>query len=780
MIRPCNRWLTVAAAALLAGAVLPASAALADTTPGSITGHLLDATAPVPNVVVDLIDPNGNFVGEATTDGAGAFSIPDVAPGAYVVQFSLAGGLNQYYHDKFSFDSADRITVAAGATTSVEETVVPHGSLGGTLIDSSGAPVAASFVSVASTAGTTFLFTTTDAAGHYLLPIVPAGFYTVTFASAGQVAHNKPLTVQGDAFAVTVGSTTTVNEQLVARGTFTGRVTTADGLPAAGIEVFASGANDNKFALTDADGKYSMSVFPGAYKLAFEQSFSTLTEWAPQQTTKAAGHLFTVDAGGTATVDEQLLPTGTLAGHLVDANGQPVPAIVTIAGNGQTLSAFTNNGDWQSPAFPGVYTVRFDTFGEPFGKQWATGKSTAAAADQLTVQIGQTTRVDDTLAVPGTVTLTVVDSVTGAPVQNYCAQIGGSGGCTDNGSLTSGALLPGDAEIVVFPSENHLLVDEHATVVSGQDTAVRLVAVPGASITTTVRDAASGAPLAGICLSVFATSEPSGASPGLFNCTDASGVMTIGSLVAGAYNVFAFANDGVHGHQWVGPQGGTGLKQKAASFSLTAGQSLTIPDIKMDKAGTLTGVIRDKATGNAIPGAVAAWATAADGVGTSNADVTADANGRYVFNNLGPYDWPIFFSAPGYASEWSGNTGDRLKSNPVTVKAGKTRSHNETLTQGVSLTGLVIGQDGQPVGQSSRVVALSADSRDQIGASDGAADGTFTIHALPRQSVVLHADIFVDPPLSFFYPSGSDFEHATPIPIQRPGPIVVNITAPTG
>src|SRR5262249_48027379 len=153
--------------------------------------------------------------------------------------------------------------------------------------------------------------------------------------------------------------------------------------------------------------------------------------------------------------------------------------------------------------------------------------------------------------VPGTLTLTVVDSVTGAPVLNYCAQIGPSGACTDNGTLTSGALLPGDAEILVFPSDNHLLVDEHATVVSGQNTAVTLSSVPGASITTTVRDAATGAPLAGICLSVFATSEPSGASPALFNCTDASGVMTVGSLLAGSYNVFAFADDGVHGHQWV-------------------------------------------------------------------------------------------------------------------------------------------------------------------------------------------------------------------------------------
>ena len=61
----------------------------------------------------------------------------------------------------------------------------------------------------------------------------------------------------------------------------------------------------------------------------------------------------------------------------------------------------------------------------------------------------------------------------------------------------------------------------------------------------------------------------------------------------------------MHGHQWVGPTGGTGLKQNASVITLTAGQAVTIPDIRMDKAGILTGVIRDKATGAGIAGAIA-------------------------------------------------------------------------------------------------------------------------------------------------------------------------------
>jgi hypothetical protein len=82
MSRPRTRWLTLAAATLVVAAALPASAALAETTPGTISGHLLDGTAPVPNVTVDVINPDVGFAGEGTTDASGAFTINDIVPGS--------------------------------------------------------------------------------------------------------------------------------------------------------------------------------------------------------------------------------------------------------------------------------------------------------------------------------------------------------------------------------------------------------------------------------------------------------------------------------------------------------------------------------------------------------------------------------------------------------------------------------------------------------------------------------------------------------------------------
>ena len=604
------------------------------------------------------------------------------------------------------------------------------------------------------------------------------GIYTVTFTDPatfiGQTAHNHPAFSQGDPFTVTAGATTTVDEQFIPLGTVTGHVTTADGLPAAGVEVFATSSFTSRIAVTDANGNYSVTVFPGAYKMSFEIGPGGLIQWAHQQRSAATAATFDVASGGTTVVDEQLLPTGTLAGHLVDSNGQPVPfGNVQVTGENLFLFANISNGNWQLPAYPGTYTVSFSPFGgSATGTQWATGKSSAAAADHFTVQAGQTTRVDDTLAVPGTVTVTVTDALTGVPVGDACGQIGQAFVCTDaSGTATSAPLLPGDAFVDLFPRDGHLEVTGTVTVVSGQNTALALTSVPGASITTTVRDSKTGAPLRNICLIPIRSVSPSGATAGIGNCTDTTGTFTITGLRADSYNIFAYASDGVHGHQWVGPTGGTGLKQNASVITLTAGQAVTIPDIRMDKAGILTGVIRDKATGAGIAGAIASWGTSGAGLGGSNADVIADANGRYTFTNLGPYNWPIFYHAFGYASEWSGNTGNRLQAKAITVKAGKTRTHNEILTTGVTLTGLVTDRAGQPIPQfGARITLFNADSGDEIGSNDTGVDSTYTLQALPRQSVLLNADFF----------TGEANFNTGPIKIQKPGPIVVNLSPPQG
>ena len=149
---------------------------------------------------------------------------------------------------------------------------------------------------------------------------------------------------------VTTGATTTVDEQLVALGTITGRVTTADGLPAAGVSVYATNQFTSQFTATDSNGVHVIPVFPGSYQIEFVRGAGSLAEWAHQQRFQFNAASFAVASGGTTVVDEQLLPTGTVAGRLVDSNGQPVQfGMVQLVGAGGLFgSASINNGTWQT------------------------------------------------------------------------------------------------------------------------------------------------------------------------------------------------------------------------------------------------------------------------------------------------------------------------------------------------------------------------------------------------------------------------------------------------
>jgi hypothetical protein len=169
----------------------------------------------------------------------------------------LPGGLTQFSHGKTSFQAAGPITVAGGATNTDEETVIPHGALSGALANTTGAPVANAFVP-----------------GHYLVPIAPPGTYTVSFnmpfSGIGQTAHT-PLGPAGR--PVHLGRRRHHFRRRTARhsGTFTGRVTTADGLPAAGV-VVRHDPIQQPVRSDHANGQYTINVFPGTYKLEFQRA----------------------------------------------------------------------------------------------------------------------------------------------------------------------------------------------------------------------------------------------------------------------------------------------------------------------------------------------------------------------------------------------------------------------------------------------------------------------------------------------------------------------------
>ncbi len=153
---------------LVAASGLSATTAYADPTTGSIAGHLTDCGTPVANSRVALFDLDFNFIQKTTTDVAGAFGFVDVNPGSHKMSFDLPGGFAQRANQKLDFFSADTITVTAGTETTVDEQVIPHGSISGRVTSADGSVFAHPFVTAFTADFTVFVQTNGDLEGQLL------------------------------------------------------------------------------------------------------------------------------------------------------------------------------------------------------------------------------------------------------------------------------------------------------------------------------------------------------------------------------------------------------------------------------------------------------------------------------------------------------------------------------------------------------------------------------------------------------------------------------------
>ncbi|WP_345432587.1 hypothetical protein [Actinoallomurus vinaceus] len=119
-----------------------ASPAKADTTGTIVVSVNNSSGAPDQDPQVDLLFPNG--VGYASSSAlGGTHTFTGVTPGSYVLRVSDGDGrVTQFYHQKLTLQQADQISVAAGQTTTINETMLAGGVIQAHLTDSTtGAPV---------------------------------------------------------------------------------------------------------------------------------------------------------------------------------------------------------------------------------------------------------------------------------------------------------------------------------------------------------------------------------------------------------------------------------------------------------------------------------------------------------------------------------------------------------------------------------------------------------------------------------------------------------------
>lgn len=567
-------------------------------------------------------------------------------------------------------------------------------------------------------------------------------------------------------------------------GTVAGLITRPDGSPAAGEVVVVERFSTSPFSrtvTTDATGAYSVSDVPvgDGYRVGVDRPPGR--QYAHGKTDFNLADQFTVTAGGTTTVNERLLPVGTVDLTLTEWTGEPARgASVALSDPGR--SYFTSGstdaaGHLRVSVFAGPLQVSVTpTLASGVGvnfarEQFLHGRVPPAQPDVITVAPDGVTTVTEQLLRPGGLAVTARDAVTGAPVADFCVTHTAGGDCTDGvGPVTVTEVRPGPFALTVYANGGgYLPADPAPVVVSGQTVPVTVDLRPAGRLATTIVAADTGAPLGSACVALVKAGTavlPDGAG----DCTDSTGALTAGRIEPGDYHVFVQAPQGSgYGAQWVGRSGGVGTATRARTVRVTAGATATLPTIRLDRAGTISGVVGSEAGLPVTYGSVSLHAFGRVGPSFS---VDIDSAGAYRIDWLGPYEWPLLFGAQGHARQWSGGEADRRRAQGIRVVSGQTTTYSPTLRVGTVLTGSVTDAAGRPLTAEFDLRHAATGEHMGAGYSPG---GTYRTLVLGPQDVKLNW--FVGEK-GGWYRSATDFASATRIPIPRRGTKTLDLVLP--
>ncbi len=608
----------------------------------------------------------------------------------------------------------------------------PNSSITGTFTTLTGKPIARASVDILDEYQEEVATATTSKTGAYSVSSLSPGLYYVRFTDGNLVefAPEKFYASGTNLFTVAASGSTVVDEVQLPTGRISGTVTDTAGAPAAGVGVAAiSETGGGQYTtVTDATGAYAMTVYATPdYVLSYTRP-DGLTQYAPNVGDQSQQGLYTVGAGKKIVVDEQELPTGTVSGTWLDTDGDPEAGTsVTLQytdGSYAGSGTVDMTGGYSVTAFAGTYNVMFT--GLDYRNQFAYQALDQADAASVTVVAGADSVVADTALPSGELTLTMTDSVTEAPLADFCAYVDSQYGCSDgNGQVVLDDIRDGTQTVYLYPTgARYPNFVQTQVVMVGTATQATIPITAGAVIRTTVVDAATGAPVADACVETVVpgfTVFPDGSGM----CSDADGDLELGPLAPGSYNLFVNAPN-PYGDQWVGPNGGTGRQQKATTVTVTTATTYTAPTIRLDLAGTITGTVT-ATDGTPLAGAVVGPTTFTPFAGGSDDPSFTDANGAYTINNLGPYQWPLWSSATGFASQWGAGLSNRYQADTVQVVAGGSTTYNITMNTGALLSGRALKPDGTPSHAGGEIVIYNAKTGDPMGVAQIGTNGRFTL-----------------------------------------------------
>lgn len=478
------------------------------------------------------------------------------------------------------------------------------------------------------------------------------------------------------AMVVSAAVAVTPPAQASGTGSIAGRLTTSDGTGAADhfVEVYTDEGWYIGWTTTDADGNYSIGgLTTGSYVVGFLRPDGP-AQYHHQKPSFWDADRINVVAGEAARVDEQLLPTGTITGRIVDAAGNAVPDLpihaVEIDSWQFSFGLTDEDGRYRIPVLEGRYVVSFEPVEGLYQSQYIPQQLDEISATVFEVTAGAEVVADDTLLPTGSLSGRFTDAA-GQPLVNAEVQIdtaqGGYVGVypsTDaNGEFTVPAILVGSYKIRFSTADwsrsqyyRGKLYWEDAdpvTVQAGQDTWITDSLLPTGSVRFRAVDAATGAQIPDFCVS----------GPETAVCSDGTGEALYTDLTEGSHQF------------WVSTDSGTHL---GTELTLEVQPETTVEvTVELEPAARITTTVVDRQTGAPVPDVCIIPFRPREAHLPDSRGFCSEGDGRITIGGLAAGSYQLFVDPmqTSYGMQWvgeDGGTGDQREAATVVATPGTT------------------------------------------------------------------------------------------------------------
>ncbi len=482
---------------------------------GEIAGRLVSAAtkAPIEGVRVCASLPQHGEIC-ARTNANGEYVISRLASGQYAVWFGspTVNGveyIGQYYKGKEWPNTESVEVVAPNTTTGIDGELKARGQIAGIVTSKlTHEPIAGVKVCTESqTPGGSYeTCENSNSKGEYEIPGLLAGNYALAFWATRineegsnylSQPHGYAINPQANSVSVAMGSTTTVDNELVAGGSISGEVTNVKTKQPAGGGPCVEDLSQpdphlaQTCALSMSEGKYTISgLQPGEYRVVFANDFSPGDEFYKQYwnhvSSESEATPVVISEGSTITdIDAALEERKPYYGEGIE--GRVVEAATNARIKGIEVCAYATSNGIEPEGLYGsctetnaageyalldlsasTYVIEFST---PFGSEvnYVTSyfNETASAADATPITIEAhtiRTEIDASLHHGGRVTGRVTSAATDTPIDGIVACALGmnteSVGCAAtnrNGEYTVSGLATGSYTVgFSAPSESDL------------------------------------------------------------------------------------------------------------------------------------------------------------------------------------------------------------------------------------------------------------------------------------------------------------------------------------